>query len=352
MKTRGRDPAEALRSVGRQGAPREATWSTSDALREKENERKALEQEALAEFLASQGIQTTPPTGTTHDAGRQGDGACRDERPVSSAFTGARQVHLACCSSSGLIGARRLHDHGRDPGEPRRRLPRRTATAARRAGGHRRSGRGPEACAARAGANQGQHRPDRNQRVRRLRRPDCRQRRARAERALGLLQEPRLQSASDGQRGRELVRVQRRQDRRVGDDRGRAGGCTAVSFTPSSRRRSAFRAAPTAWWSAATSSGSTSSRERRSPRRSSPRSTSSSGISRRKQGWPSRRSASLDAPPHPERLNLVYTEDGFGAGDLFLKEHQVRQQPPRRLCDVGTEGVRGGRAAAAGRRTS
>jgi NitT/TauT family transport system substrate-binding protein len=29
---------------------------------------------------------------------------------------------------------------------------------------------------------------------------------------------------------------------------------------------------------------------------------------------------SLDAAPHPDRLNLVYTEDGFGAGDLFLKE--------------------------------
>jgi NitT/TauT family transport system substrate-binding protein len=29
---------------------------------------------------------------------------------------------------------------------------------------------------------------------------------------------------------------------------------------------------------------------------------------------------SLDATPHPERLNLVYTEDGFGAGDLFLQD--------------------------------
>ena len=30
--------------------------------------------------------------------------------------------------------------------------------------------------------------------------------------------------------------------------------------------------------------------------------------------------ASLDATPHPERVNLVYTEDGFGAGDLFLAD--------------------------------
>jgi NitT/TauT family transport system substrate-binding protein len=29
---------------------------------------------------------------------------------------------------------------------------------------------------------------------------------------------------------------------------------------------------------------------------------------------------SLDAAPHPERLNVVYTEDGFGAGDLFLSD--------------------------------
>ena len=29
---------------------------------------------------------------------------------------------------------------------------------------------------------------------------------------------------------------------------------------------------------------------------------------------------SLDATPNPERLNIVYTEDGFGAGDLFLND--------------------------------
>lgn len=30
--------------------------------------------------------------------------------------------------------------------------------------------------------------------------------------------------------------------------------------------------------------------------------------------------ASLDATPHPDRVNLVYTEDGFSAGDLFLAD--------------------------------
>jgi len=36
-----------------------------DTVEEKENERKALEQVALAEFLASQGIQSTPEAGQT-----------------------------------------------------------------------------------------------------------------------------------------------------------------------------------------------------------------------------------------------------------------------------------------------
>jgi len=30
--------------------------------------------------------------------------------------------------------------------------------------------------------------------------------------------------------------------------------------------------------------------------------------------------ASLDAAPHPDRLNLIYTEDGFSAGDLFASD--------------------------------
>ena len=37
-------------------------------------------------------------------------------------------------------------------------------------------------------------------------------------------------------------------------------------------------------------------------------------------GLPINTLGSLDATPHPDRLNIVYTEDGFGAGDLFLKE--------------------------------
>ena len=46
-----------------------------DALNEKENERKALEQVALAEFLASQGIQTTP------EAGQQTPAAAKEIGP-------------------------------------------------------------------------------------------------------------------------------------------------------------------------------------------------------------------------------------------------------------------------------
>jgi NitT/TauT family transport system substrate-binding protein len=37
-------------------------------------------------------------------------------------------------------------------------------------------------------------------------------------------------------------------------------------------------------------------------------------------GLPLNTLGSLDAAPSPDRLNLVYTEDGFGAGDLFLAD--------------------------------
>src|SRR5687768_11024639 len=37
-------------------------------------------------------------------------------------------------------------------------------------------------------------------------------------------------------------------------------------------------------------------------------------------GLPINMLGSLDAAPHPERLNLVYTEDGFEAGDLFAAD--------------------------------
>ncbi len=37
-------------------------------------------------------------------------------------------------------------------------------------------------------------------------------------------------------------------------------------------------------------------------------------------GLPINTLGSLDATPNPDRLNLVYTEDGFGAGDLFLSD--------------------------------
>jgi NitT/TauT family transport system substrate-binding protein len=37
-------------------------------------------------------------------------------------------------------------------------------------------------------------------------------------------------------------------------------------------------------------------------------------------GLPINPLSSLDATPHPDRLNVVYTEDGFEAGDLFLND--------------------------------
>src|SRR4029453_7894949 len=37
-------------------------------------------------------------------------------------------------------------------------------------------------------------------------------------------------------------------------------------------------------------------------------------------GLPINALGSLDATPHPDRLNVVYTEDGFEAGDLFVND--------------------------------
>ena len=37
-------------------------------------------------------------------------------------------------------------------------------------------------------------------------------------------------------------------------------------------------------------------------------------------GLPIHTLGSLDATPHPDRLNLIYTEDGFAAGDLFASD--------------------------------
>ncbi len=54
--------------------------------------------------------------------------------------------------------------------------------------------------------------------------------------------------------------------------------------------------------------------------------------------------SSVDATPHPERINLIYTQDGFAAGDLFLSDLEIRQEPDCRWRDVGTQDVRNRRA--------
>ncbi len=117
--------------------------------------------------------------------------------------------------------ARRLHDP-RPIGQRRPATPAAEKPRARRAGSRRGQGRSPASCRRRRRSVQGQHRPDRDQRVRGLRRPHRRQRRAGADRELALLQEPRVQGAADDQRGRELVGAERRQDGRIGDDGRRA----------------------------------------------------------------------------------------------------------------------------------
>ena len=195
-------------------------------------------------------------------------------------------------------------------GAPRRR---------RRARSRRGQGRGAEAVAAGAVPVQGQHRPDRDQRVRRLRRADRRQRRARADRELAVLQEPRLQGEADGQRGRELVGAERRQDRRRRSRRSTCSPPTAGSCTPSCRRRSGSRAAPTASSCAATSSASTSSKGKTIATAQFTEVDFFIRYLAQEAGLAINTLGSLDATPHPDRLNLVYTEDGFGAGDLFLE---------------------------------
>ena len=121
-----------------------------DAVQEKENERKALEQVALAEFLASQGIQAPPRRRARRR--REGD---RTEVTIWSApmtmnqqprFTRARQAASRVLLVVGLIALGRLHARrgriARRGSRRRRRAPPAAESAAatrRRAGGRRRS---------------------------------------------------------------------------------------------------------------------------------------------------------------------------------------------------------------------
>ena len=135
-----------------------------------------------------------------------------------------------------------------------------------------------------------------------------------------LLQEPRLQGQADGQRGRELVGAERGQDRGVGDDRRRAR-----RLRPAAARRRA---------------GADRLLARRRRRRRAQRHQAhqpaqgqddrDGAVHRGRLLHPlpragsrarrSTRSAASTRRRIPIALNLVYTEDGFGAGDLFLRE--------------------------------
>ena len=68
-----------------------------DTVEEKENERKALEQVALAEFLASQGIQATPAARARRRRRRRRWGLS-DER-ATPRFTAPRQARSRSCWS-------------------------------------------------------------------------------------------------------------------------------------------------------------------------------------------------------------------------------------------------------------
>ena len=177
-----------------------------DTVAEKENERKALEQIALAEFLAQPGHPGGARAGAVH-AGDRRRSDLSNERTAAASFHAARQVDLDPADRR-PDRARRLHDSRRPlqaSGDGSPAAGSSGAAPAARAGSAGGEGRSAEAVAAGAVHARRTTRPDRDQRVRRLRRADRRQRRPRAERELAVLQEPRLQGEADGQRGRELV---------------------------------------------------------------------------------------------------------------------------------------------------
>ena len=110
-----------------------ATWSTWHAVQEKESERKALEQAALAEFLASQGMQATPTTDQRRRPSRKW--VLRNERAEAGRHC-PRQASSPIVLVAGLVALGVYMMMGRGgyrfvppTGRPRRR---RRATAARK----------------------------------------------------------------------------------------------------------------------------------------------------------------------------------------------------------------------------
>ncbi len=184
-------------------------------IQEKEGERKALEQNALAEFLASQGVQApASATGTRgHREADRADLSTTDPTPNPAPVTELRSRSAVDGRSEQQpleqtlsLPARPAHLAGARRRPRRRSAPTWSATASRRraaAGTGSPGGTGssggdageapavvdfkaevPRLAAGGAVHDEGQHRPHRDQRVRRLRRAHRRQRRPRADREL------------------------------------------------------------------------------------------------------------------------------------------------------------------------
>ena len=172
----------------------------------------------------------------------------------------------------------------------------------------RRRCRGSDPAAAYTAA--GRHDRRRAQRVRRLRRADRRQRRAGAEPELRLRQEARVQGPHQAERGRELVGASTPARWPPAPRPPTCWPSTGGSSRWSCRPRSASRAAPTASSSARTSSASTTSRARRS---STAQFTEVDFFIRylaQEAGLGVNMLPDLDAPPDPDKVNLVFAEDG------------------------------------------
>ena len=290
-----------------------------DAVQEKENERKALEQAALAEFLASQGIQAAPAAATEAAGNAEGNEGLSSERTSRASpplgklvslllVVGliALGVYMFCGAAGG--GARRRRTHGRrkseaapEVAEVKVEVPKLSPPAPFTL----KDNIVPIEISEYAGyagliAANGGLEPNEN---------SVFFKKHGFKVKLTISEDENWSELNEGKiaasvttadvlavYGRQLHAVVPAQ---IGFSRGADGARRAQRHQADQRR----------------------SRARSSRRRSSPRSTSSSATWRRKPG-----SAINDARPAstrrriPNSVNLVYTEDGFGAGDLFLSD--------------------------------
>ena len=143
--------------------------------------------------------------------------------------------------------------------------------------------------------------------------------------------------------GGELVGAQQRQARRVGDDRGRARG---VRTPVPGRRAGPDRVLTRRRRRRRPEGDQAHQRPQRQGARDGP--VHRGGFLHPLPGAGGRASRSTCSPDlktkaDPDKLNLVYCADGFGAGDIFLARREGGAQPAGGMRDVGAEDDRGRR---------